>query len=128
MYAELWERIKDEGEQVWTVEWESGGCGIGGGVEAAYLFHGRYYVVHSEDELTDEPGPEPVETFATLKEAVEAGGLNYVTTATLSITTNLPAAEAAAMLEVLEEEVEGVMINGSVWVYEGGRFRLDTES
>ncbi len=107
--------IFEEGEQVYSLYWDSGAPGAGAGYESVYKWNGQYYLVLSDGDGEDEP-------FDTLREAIDAGELTYVNSATQEITsTELSAAEIVAMLNNDESDpVERLTINGELWQRDAG--------
>jgi len=67
--------LTEEGEVVFTHEWDSGGPGIGGGVECIYELAGRFY--YPCEHCPDMIGP-----YDSLNEAVESDQLLTVNSAT----------------------------------------------
>jgi hypothetical protein len=102
--------ILDEGDVVYSLEWDSGGCGIGAGEEMVRHWKGKF--VSSSDNGDEGP-------FDTLDEALESNGCLAVTSATMCITSSmLSAKEIAKRLECFGEDGQPVQINGQDWVYQ----------
>jgi hypothetical protein len=125
---ELLERLDEEGEKVWTLEWDAGGPGAGGDEDYACRLEGRYYAVLVGRGETWGP-------YKTLEDAVEAGDLDVVTEATAAVRSSvMAAAEVAALLRPSDDEVarslepgEGWLeVNVEAYVYEDGEFRPAT--
>jgi hypothetical protein len=106
---DLFDQIIDQGEVVFSHDWDSGAPGVGAGSEQVYLWKGRFFI-YSLD--CGKFGP-----FASLDEALQEQDLLMVTSATTSIQcTLLEANELAKRLECDEDGYE-IEINGESWVY-----------
>ena len=70
------DRIRDEGEEVYWQDWDSGGPGAGGGRVSVYVYQRQFYVFHDAGI----EGPYP-----TQEEAVEVNGVAKITDATKAI-------------------------------------------
>jgi hypothetical protein len=115
---DLLERIDDEAETVWTLEWDSGSLGAGGGEDSACRLGGRYYAVLADSGETWGP-------FKSLTAALRAGDLNVVTGAAISArSAMLKAPEVGRLLRPASGLKQGhvLLVNGESWVFGGKRF------
>jgi hypothetical protein len=103
------EEIIDNGEVVFSHDWDSGGLGAGAGCETVYRWKGRY-VASSE-------GNEPSGPYDTLEEALKQFDLLTVTSATTSINCPLLSAKKLAAMLSCYEDGHVIEINGQPWVY-----------
>jgi hypothetical protein len=114
-------RAKSRTTVAWSLFWDSGDPGVGADYDLALKKGGRYFVQGSDGDR----GP-----FDTLEEAIEAGCLACVTTATLSIrSTERTAEEVVGMLEVyIDREKAGqpLLVNGRLFIFNGTEFRPAT--
>jgi hypothetical protein len=112
---------------VWSLFWDSEGPGAGADYELALKKGGRYFLQCTHlDEDDPERGP-----YQTLDEAVEAGGLAQVTSATRSIrSTERTTWEIMAMLETFDFDPEDdgcpLLVNGELFIFDGTAFRPAT--
>lgn len=101
--------IIDEGEVVYSLEWDSGGPGAGAGENKVCHWKGKF--ASSSDSGYEGP-------FDTLDEALESNSCLCVTTATYNIESSmLSAKEIAKRLECFANDGYVVQINGESWVY-----------
>jgi hypothetical protein len=106
---------------VWSLEWDNGWVS---GWAKVYERAGQYFF---RDDDGNKEGP-----FDSLKQAVTDTDANQVNFTTLSVSSDeLTAPEIAAMLHLaLDEGEDGygweIVLNGELWVYDGGKFRAAT--
>ncbi len=114
VYDDLIEQITEEGNEVFSLEWDSGGPGAGAGCEYVYRWRGKFAATSLDD---CNPGP-----FNSLDEALAANDLFTVTSATTSIRCSLLTAKALAKRLQCQDDGHAIEINGELWVYhnEGG--------
>jgi hypothetical protein len=102
-------KIIDEGELVFSYEWDSGGPGAGACTDEIYELNNQY-AISSWDP--GDAGP-----FATLDEALQEYDLLLVTSATISIDCPVMSDEDLARILVCDEDELKVQINGENWEY-----------
>jgi hypothetical protein len=101
----LTERIREQGECVCSIHWDSGAPGSGAGVDSIYKFKDEYWL-YSDGDLS---GP-----FEFLAEAMDGFG---ITDATESIySTEVTATELATRVELYDPSSgHRIEINGEQW-------------
>ena len=106
---ELGERISEQGERVFSIHWDSGGPGIGAGVDSIYKFKNQYWNYSFHNEVS---GP-----FHSLTEAMEFPDFFGVTGATECIyCAQFTAPEVVSRLEIYDAEPgHRVQINDEEW-------------
>jgi hypothetical protein len=115
---DLVDRIIDKGEEVFSLNWDSGGPGSGGGCESVYHWKGKFAFFSLD---FDNSGP-----YASLDEALqEHEQLLMVTSATESIDCTLLTTEELAKRLSCEGDVHEIELNGEPWVYraKAGEFK-----
>jgi len=115
-FEDEFEFIKENGELVFSLEWDSGAPGAGAGIESVYRWNNKF-VVSSLDDCN--PGP-----FASLENALEANALLNVNAATRRVFSSLlPTNDLAKQLRCREMGLT-ILINGETWISSAtGRFR-----
>lgn len=108
--------IYSEGQQVYSMEWDSGGPGAGAGRESVYAWQERYWISSSTFGISGGP-------FDTLEEALQ-GDLVAVTDATVSIECPLPDEDLIVRLHILAPQGHTVEINNSTYVVTNEQLQL----
>jgi hypothetical protein len=109
---------QDEGEEVLSVDWDSGGPGAGAGTSYVVKRGGEYRAVFPD--FGESSGP-----FDTLAEAVASTDIGKLTSACQSLDYKRGEVRLKELLDALEP-MEGeptVAINGTPWRFGGGRWR-----
>jgi hypothetical protein len=109
---------QDEGKEVLSVDWDSGGPGAEAGTSYVVKRGGEYRAVFPDSGESSGP-------FDTLAEAVAGSGLGTLTSACWGITYKRGEVRLKELLDALEPVEDGltIQINRGAWRYEGGRWR-----
>src|SRR5262245_22231862 len=111
------EEAEDEGEEVLSLDWDSGRPWAGAGTLSVRKCGGQYRAVYPD--CGESTGP-----YDTLAEAVANSGLGELTSACHSLTYKRGEIRLKELLDALRpEEGQRIKINGAAWRYEGGRWR-----
>ena len=104
------------GRVVYSVFWDSGGPGAGADYECVFRWRDHYATCLSFDD--------PMGPFDTIRAAIRAADLNFVTPATVEIqSTELTSEEIAKLLRCQLDPPFSLRINGEPWVLsEMGKF------
>jgi hypothetical protein len=115
----LVEQIVENGEEVFSHSWDSGGPGAGAGCESVYKWKGKYATGSLDN---DQLGP-----FTSLRKALKTpeASLTQVSDATTDIScSELSAAQLVKLLECYQDGLE-VLVNDEVWVYRAGAWQFE---
>jgi hypothetical protein len=108
---------EDEGEEVLSVDWDSGGPGAGAGTIYVRKFGQEYRAVFPDHGETTGP-------YGSLAEAVALSDIGELTSACKSLSYRRGEVRLKELLDALRpEEGQAIAINGAAWRYGGGRWR-----
>lgn len=100
------DELIENGQEVFRMEWDSGGAGAGAGMEQILMYRWRYYFISSDLEEEEIPG------YPSLEEALEEGGLLEISEAVTAISSEWPAELLISKLAYSGEVETKFRING----------------
>jgi hypothetical protein len=109
---------EDEGEEVLSLDWDSGGPGAGAGTIYVRKSGAEYRAVFPDSGETTGP-------YETLAEAVAHSDIGELTSACQAITYRTAEASLKELLDALSpaEARLDIDLNGEAWKYRAGRWR-----
>lgn len=111
---ELVEHIIENGEEFYSLDWDSCGPGAGAGCEYVYCWKGQYAVMSADNGNS---GP-----YAKLEDALTAHDLLMVTSATIGVWCSVwTARQLANRLHCEVDDGHELSLNGEDYVYRGAK-------
>lgn len=100
------DELVENGQEVFRMEWDSGGAGAGAGIEQILMYRWRYYFISSD---LDE---EEIQSCQSLEEAVKESGLLEINEAVTAISSEWSAEILIPMLAFTGDVETRIRING----------------